>query len=181
MFRISIFIASLLLILSSWQIARAGDYLNEQEVERVREAQEIDKRTAVFVHIAERRLNALLGAPAPVATTKDKKDKKEKKDKDKENNEYGPEPTGNTVELLESYSRVMAELLDKLDDSYDRKKSDPALPKAMEKLLSASQTHITRLEQMRTKIRSAAEETALEKAMEIAKMANDGARGFKMQ
>ena len=38
-----------------------GDYLNEQEVERVQEAQEIEIRTRVFLFIADRRLKVLTG------------------------------------------------------------------------------------------------------------------------
>ncbi|MEW6732390.1 MAG: hypothetical protein AB1489_13765 [Acidobacteriota bacterium] len=152
----------------------SDDYLNEQEIERVREAQAIDKRTEVFLRIAERRLNALLGNPS--APPKDKKEKKKES-----NDDYGPEPTGTPTELLQNYTSVMTELLDKLDDTYTRKKNDPTLPKAIDKLREATQQHLARLSQLRSKINSRSEETALEKAMEIAKMANDGARSFDTQ
>jgi Xaa-Pro aminopeptidase len=165
-------------LIGGLRVARAADYLNDQEIERVREAQEIDKRVDVFLKLAERRLNALLGAPAPQAPPpKEKKDKK--KDKDEPSNDYGPEPTGTVIELLDNYTKVMSELLDKLDDVYDKKKADPKLGKAMEKVLDTTQSHLKRLEQVRPKLKSEAEETALEKAMEIAKMAIDGARDFK--
>jgi len=76
---------------------------------------------------------------------------------------------------------VMTELMDKLDDVNEKKKSDPGLSKAMSKLLDATQSHLQRLNQLRAKLSSESEETALEKAMEIVKMALDGARGFKAQ
>lgn len=163
--------------------ARAGDYLNEQEIDRVREAQEIDKRVAVFLRIAERRLNAILGASASQTTTaqKDKKDKKkDKKSEDKdESNDYGPEPTGSTEELLRNYTSVMNELLDKIDDVYEKKKADPKLPSAIDKLYDVGQSHMKRLDQIRSKIDSNSEQTELEKALETVKMAVDGAREFK--
>jgi hypothetical protein len=170
------------LLLTMVMVARAGDYLNEQEAERVREAQEIDKRTAVFLHIAERRLNVLTGTAPVAAAAKDKKEKKEKKEQAPETGgDYGAEPQGSTVELLVSYAKVMSELLDKLDDNYERKKKDPSLTKALDKLLTTGQQHVERLNQLHKKIKSREEETALEKAIEIAKMAIDGARSFKTQ
>ncbi len=164
-----------------------GEHLNEQEIARVRDAQAIDKRTAVFIRIAERRLNVLTGASEPSAKTPVKKDKKQEKQEKQEKlenpdiDDYGPAPTGTLTELLQNYTGVMAELLDKLDDTYEKKKKDPNLAKAMEKLLDAGQSHLARLEQLRPKLTSSGEETVLEKAMEIVKMAIDGARGFKTQ
>ncbi len=155
--------------------AHTGEYLNEQEIERVREAQLIDQRTTVFLRLAERRLNVLLGISPP---SKEKKEKK--KDKDKENSDdYGPEPTGTRTELLQNYAKVMSELMDKLEDAYEKQKKDPQLPKAIDKLLAGAEKHITLLTQLQSKIGSETEENALEKALEIAKMAVDGARSFK--
>ena len=163
--------------------ARAGDYLNEQEINRVREAQEIDKRVAVLLRIAERRLNAILGTPASQTTTaqKDKKEKKkDKKGEDQDDsNDYGPEPTGTTEELLRNYNSVMTELLDKIDDAYEKKKPDPKLSSAVDKLYAAAQSHLKRLDQVRSKIDSISEQTVLEKALETVKMAVEGAREFK--
>jgi hypothetical protein len=173
-----------LLSIGSFQIALAGDYLNEQEVERVREAQEIDKRVEVLLRIAERRLNALLGAPiADKPVAKEKKEKKKDKDKDKDvaSDDYGPEPSGTVTELLDNYSKVISEMLDKIDDSYDKKKDDPKLAKAISKILDSAPNHIKRLDQVRPSLKSDTEETAFEKAMEIAKMAIDGARDFKVK
>jgi hypothetical protein len=176
---------AILFLLCGARRARAGDYLNDAEIERVREAQAIDQRTKVFLHIAERRLNVLLGVSAPAADSDNsgKKDKKDKKDKENKENpgDYGPEPSGSTVELLQNYTSVMSELFDKLDDANEKNKGNPNLTKAMEKLGDACQAHLQKLNQLRAKIKSPAEQTALEKAMEIAKMAIDGARGFKSQ
>src|SRR5438477_12809959 len=84
--RPSLLLSLTLLLLSGWlggwQSVRAADYLNEQEAERVRDAQEIDKRTEVFLHIADGRLNALRGSPSRVPDAP--KDKKEEKNQTKE-------------------------------------------------------------------------------------------------
>lgn len=176
-------IALLFFLIACPALVQGRDFLNEQEADRVREAQEIDKRASVFLRIAERRLNALLGAAATSAPPSAQKEKK-KKDKDKEKEDegdYGPEPTGTVEELLENYAGVMSELLDKLDDAFERKKGDPNLPKAIDKILDVGETHLQRLAQLRAKVKSEAEQSALEKAMEIAKMAVDGAREFKTQ
>src|SRR5882757_3167484 len=49
---------------ASWAISPSqgnGDYMNEQEVDRVREAQEIELRCRVFLFIADRRLKIITG------------------------------------------------------------------------------------------------------------------------
>ena len=174
------------LSLSLSTYAQGGDYLNEQEVDRVRDAQEIDVRTKVFLRIAERRLDVLLGVSPPTINLKEqqKKDKKDKKKKEKEaeveeSQDYGPEPQGTPTELLRNYSQVISELFDKLDDVYERKQADPKIAKAVDKLLDESEKSMKRLKQLESKLKSDAEEQSLRKAVEVTQMAIEGAKAFK--
>src|SRR5437868_1205832 len=82
-----------------------GDYLNEQEVDRIRDAQEIELRTQVFLFIANRRLKIITG------------ELKTQTKKEEEN--WGPLPTGTTTEMLDGYRRAISELMDKIDDSFE--------------------------------------------------------------
>src|SRR5262249_33632048 len=82
-----------------------GDYLNEQEVERIQDAQEIELRAQVFLYIANRRLKVLTGE----LKTQSKK----------EEETWGPLPKGTPEELLDGYRRAISELMDKVDDSYE--------------------------------------------------------------
>lgn len=166
------------------------DHLNEQEVERVREAQLIDLRAKVFLHIAERRLNVILGLTPPSFNEKDdkkkdekdkKKDKKKKEEEEEKLDKYGPEPSGTTAQLLDNYTKVISELLDKLDDVYEKKKDDPAFGKAIEKIIDKSQDHLKLLEKISSKVNSPDEERALGKAVETIETALTGARSFKSE
>lgn len=181
--RLSNIICALLLLLSVNLIVRAEN-LNEQEVERVQEAQEIDRRASVFLHIAERRLNVILGISDAAAKEQEKKEKKKDKKKDKDDdqtssNDYGPEPKGTTEQLIRNYYGVIQELMDKLDDAYEKQRNKESLSKAIKRLVEGGEKQLKLLEQVRSKIRSPEEERALAKAWEIVKMAVDGARGFK--
>jgi hypothetical protein len=76
---------------SSFARAQKRDHLNEQEIELIRDFQEIDKRIEIFVKAAERRLLVLAN---PNATQKKK-----------EEEIWGPLPTGTKLELLTDYKR----------------------------------------------------------------------------
>ena len=169
-------------------IQKGKDSLNPQEVERVQEAQIIDLRTKVFLHIAERRLNVILGITSTTTAQnntnnnkKDKKDKKKKEDEQEESNDYGPEPTGTTAQLLDNYTRIITELLDKLDDAYEKQKNSPTFESAVNKLLDKGQEQIKLLEKISTKVSSDDEERALGKAVETIQTAVTGARSFKSE
>lgn len=183
----SLFLSFLLILFPAFN-QQGKDHLNEQEVERVREAQLIDLRAKVFLHIAERRLNVILGLAPTSFNEKDEKDGKDKK-KDKKKKEekeekekldkYGPEPSGTTAQLLDNYTKVISELLDKLDDVYEKKKDDPAFSKAIDKIIDKSQDHLKLLEKISSKVNNSDEERALGKAVETIETALTGARSFK--
>ncbi|MCS6884613.1 MAG: hypothetical protein RMM17_01945 [Acidobacteriota bacterium] len=137
-------------------------YLNDQEIERIREAQEIDKRTAVFLRIAERRLDALFGV---------RSDSRSKED-------YGEYPTGSPAELLISYVSVYEELMNNLDDAYERRKGQ-LLDKAMDMLLKSCNQQKRRLESFRPKTQ--AEQTSLKKALETLDTVIEGAKAYSSQ
>ena len=88
--------------------AQRRDYLTEQEIEIVREAQEIDLRIDVLVHAMDRRfaiLNINVGNPV-----------KEKK----ENDIWGPLPTGTRLELLRDIKRIMQKAIDDINNLAER-------------------------------------------------------------
>jgi len=60
------------LIVSATASAQYRDYLTDQEIEVVRDAQQIDERIDVLVHMIDRRL-AVLGA-GPASSKKEKLD-----------------------------------------------------------------------------------------------------------
>ena len=84
--------------------AQRRDYLTEQEIEIVREAQEIDLRIDVLVHAMDRRFAIL---KIDVANTGKAK---------KENDIWGPPPTGTRLELLGDIKRIMQKAIDDIDN-----------------------------------------------------------------
>jgi hypothetical protein len=175
---------------------RRKDHLNRLEVLRVQEAQEIDQRTKVFLRIAERRLQVILGLPVDDTTNddeeKDKKDKNSKdrdknksKDKDKKGakekedtdiNNYGPPPQGSNADLLVNYQQVISEMMDKLDDSFEKSKTNAALKKAIDKLGSTGKKQLELLAKFRPATDD--EDQALRQAKEILQMALAGVKDF---
>ena len=105
-------------------------HLTEQEIDKVKDAQELDKRIDIFIKAAERRLIMLGGTAAADA-------KPAKKDKD----ENWGEVTGSRAELIGDIAKIFDEAITNIDDVSARDESNPLIAKALRKL-AASATHI---------------------------------------
>lgn len=130
------------------------DHLTEHEADHVRNFQEIDKRMEIFAKAAERRLLALTN---PNATQKKK-----------EEEIWGPLPTGSKLELLQDYKRILEEAEEKLDDWYNRAGKDNLLPKALSKLKEAVTKQIAQLRALAPQLTDTKEQRALLEAIEEA-------------
>src|SRR5258708_30808046 len=132
----------------SWVDAQRRDYLTDDEIEIVRDAQQIDQRVAVLAHAVDRRFGALgLATGEPT----EKKDKKEK-DSDK----WGAVPAGTRLELLDDVRRIIQKAVDDIDNLASRpdsmvveeagkgqkpKKYEDIFPKAVHTLASAAKRY----------------------------------------
>src|SRR5262245_54837729 len=132
------------------------DHLTEQEVDLVREYQEIDKRTEVFIKAAERRLLVLAN---PNATQKKK-----------EEETWGPLPQGTKLELLQDYKHILEEAEEKLDDWNNRGEKDKLLPKALNKFKEAATQHLSQLRALQPQLTDKREQRALAEAIEEAEI-----------
>jgi|GEM_PF-804585 len=141
--------------------ARAQEYLSEQEIDQIREAQSIDQRTKAFIYIADRRLRVLTEANP----TQSKKDEEK----------WGPMPKGAPAQMLIGYKRAINELMDKLEDNFEREKSNEALGKALRALAEALDRQLKVLESLQSKFTDEAELAALTDAVAVAKVAKEGA------
>ena len=132
------------------------DHLTEQEADLVRDNQEIDKRVGIFAKAAERRLLALANPNA----TQNKK----------EEETWGPLPTGSKLELLQDYKRILEEAEEKLDDWYNRGGGgkDNPLQKALSKIKEAVTRHIPQLRALAPQMTDKREQRALAEAIEEA-------------
>lgn len=138
--------------------AQKRDHLTEKEVDWVREEQVIDKRIEVFIKAADRRLLVLVNP-----------DTKQTK---KEEEKWGPLPTGTKAELLEDYKSILEEAEEKLDDAFSRK--DALIPKALSKFKEAARRHLEQLRSLQSKLTERRELKALSEAIEEAETATKG-------
>lgn len=133
------------------------DHLTEQEVELVRDAQSLDKRTEVFIHACERRLLAINGTTAAVATTKQAQKEMEK---------WGPLPKGTRAELLSDFAKILDEAITNIDDVAARDAKNPLIAKSLRKLAAAVNNFLPQINSMRAAARDGEELAALEEAMD---------------
>lgn len=136
---------------------RTGEYLTEKEIELVREFQEIDARTSVFLYIADRRLKVMSGV----------------KETAKELETWGPPPLGTKSEMLEAYRRAMNELMDKLEDAYERNPKAAALKKAIDLLHATTERQLKQLASLRSTLSGTEELSALDAATDSAQIAHE--------
>ncbi len=136
---------------------RREEVLNEQEIERIREAQAIDRRAEVFLKLAARRLDALEGLP----------------DQQRKREDWGDPPRGVPRQLLDAYTRILEELADKLDAAAEAGNTqDPKLRKALARVRHNLASHIVRLERLDVRDEDL---VARRMALQMARLLLDGA------
>lgn len=140
--------------------AQKRDHLTEKEADLIRDWQEIDKRIEIFAKAADRRL-LLLQTPEAVQTKK-------------EEERWGPLPTGTKLELLADYKRLLEEAEEKLEDAYDRNTKNPQIPKALKNFKEAVTRHLPQLRALADKMTTKPEQRALTEAIEEAETATKG-------
>ena len=140
--------------------AQKRDHLTEKEVDWIREVQVIDKRIEIFVKAADRRLLVLINPDA--------------KQTKKEDEKWGPLPTGTKAELLEDYKRILEEAEEKLDDAYEREHKNEVLTKALAKIKDAAKRHLEQLRTLEPQMKERREQKALAEAIEEAETVTKG-------
>ncbi len=136
------------------QSKKTRDHLTEMEVEQVRDVQQIDLRIEVFIKAADRRILVLTN---PAATQKKK-----------EEEVWGPLPTGTKAELLADYKKILEEGEEKLDDFFERDPKNDQLKKALRKFKDAANRQIPQLRAMAAQLTEKADQRALAEAVEEA-------------
>ena len=154
------FMIAMVLLLAPLSRAQERDHLTEKEVDLVRETQIIDARIDVFIKAADRRILVLT---TPNATQKKKEEEM-----------WGPLPTGSRAELLIDFRRILSEAMEKLDDSAERNRSNPLLSKALDKLKAAATRQIVALKALAPQMTEKREQRALLEAIDEADVASKG-------
>ncbi|HEV3469036.1 MAG TPA: hypothetical protein VG148_06925 [Pyrinomonadaceae bacterium] len=146
---------SLLLASPLSSAAQRREHLTPEEIELVRDSQELDKRTAVFIKAAERRARALTD-PSGAA-----------REAEKERERWG-EVKGTRAELLYDLARILDEAVVNIDDAHLRSPESALLRKSLYKLSEAAARFIPQLTPLRASIPEGPERDQLERAIETA-------------
>ena len=115
--------------------AQRREHLTEQEVEMVRDTQELDRRAELFVKIAERRLLVVTGA----ATAQSPKDLEK----------WGALPKGSRAAMFNDLARIFDEAINNVDDVAARTPDSALIPKAVRKLEAAATRFLPQLTALR--------------------------------
>jgi len=143
------------------------EHLTPQEVEMVRDTQELDRRSELFIKIAERRLVAITNPAAAAATpTLSAKD----------NEKWGQLPKGTRAQLLSDLARIFDEAIVNVDDVAARTPDSTLLPKAVRKLAEASTRFLAQLTPFRTGTTADGEREALEQTIDNLQQIIDAAK-----
>ena len=131
-------------------VAQRRDYLNELEIELVRDAQMIDLRTEVFVKAIDRRFLVINNQ-----TTGD--DKKSRKDSEK----WGELPVGTRSELLFDIEKLLAAAIDNIDEVAVRDQKSELFPKAVRILADGANRFLPQLKLQLDKTNTGKEKGAI--------------------
>jgi hypothetical protein len=131
--------------------------LTPQEGDLIREAQELDKRTAVFIKAAERRL-LILTNPQRAQNPPDQK----------EAETWGVIPKSSRAELLMDIAKILDEAINNIDDASSRNPRNPVLKKSLHTLADASTRFLAQLKPLVDRVEGQDEREALAQAIENA-------------
>jgi hypothetical protein len=94
-----------MIVFPAVEAAQTRDYLTDDEIELVRDAQQIDDRVAVLTHAIDRRLELLKIEALPPK---------------KESDRWGAMPKGTRLQLLIDVKRILQKAVDDIDNLADR-------------------------------------------------------------
>ncbi len=130
--------------------AQRRDYLTNEEIELVRDAQEIDLRIGILTNAIDRRFLVL--------NNDNSQAKKVEKDLDK----WGELPKGSRSAMLWDIERILQKAIDDIDSVAEHKQMDEKLfPKAVFGLANACQGYIPKLKTLYDSIKNEKEKGSI--------------------
>ena len=141
--------------------AQRREHLTPEEIELVRDNQELDARTLVFIKAAERRLLAVTNP-----TESEKNAPKEK---------WG-EVKGTPTQLYYDISKILEEAVVNVDDVAEHNPQSPLLRKSLYMLSEATGRMLPALSRLRQDVTIEAEADQLDRALETAREITDAAK-----
>jgi hypothetical protein len=175
--KVSLSVTLAALLAASLSATPKKDYFTEDELDLIRDAQEISARVPVYFKLAERRL-IFLGLMEKSAEQIEKERKEKEKRAKEQKKASDTRATANKApiddtsyldnftpaELLRGYTQALDEVTTNIDDAYSRKLDVRDSLEDLAKFVRETQPVLEKF-----KPRNAAERTAVEEAMEKAK------------
>ncbi len=106
--------------------AQQRDNLTNEEIELIRDVQELDKRMEIYVKAIDRRFMVLDG------------DNSQAKQVEKDKYKWGELPKGTRTELFLDIKNILQEAIDKIDDVADNDAKNALIPPAVHTLADAA-------------------------------------------
>ena len=170
-FLVSIFFAAAAVVcLPNASAAQSRDYFTPDEVEMIRNAQDIDIRIKVLVQTVDRRLTVLkLDPGVPVKVTKD-------------SDKWGPMPEGTRIQLFTDISKILQKAIDDIDDTSahagttmartpemqtKKDKVDPPFHRALRTIVAAAERFKGVLSAEADRTQEKAEQRAISKSVDL--------------
>jgi hypothetical protein len=141
-------------IVSQAHISPKRDHLTPKEADMVRDTQELDKRIAILIKAADRRLLAMTDPNATKASQIDI--------------ETWGELKGTRADFLYDLSRILDEAITNIDDVSSRDERNPLVPKSVRTLAEASSRILAGLAPFRDKVTEGPERNSYEEAVDNA-------------
>ncbi|MBV9925457.1 MAG: hypothetical protein JOZ96_10610 [Acidobacteria bacterium] len=151
------------LSLAAAAAAQKREHLTPEEIELVRDNQELDARTKVFIQAAERRLLAVTN---PAEAEKNAAKEKEK---------WGV-VQGSRTQLFYDIGKILDEAVVNVDDVAEHNPESPLLRKSLYLLAEATTKMLPQLAKLREETQVEAEADQLDRALETAREITDAAK-----
>ena len=119
----ALFSAFLFLSIPSPAAAQRADHLTDEEIELIRDVQEVDKRMEIYTRAIERRLIAIEGT--------DGLSKDDLKRLEKEKDKWGELPEGPRTQLLSDIDKILDEAVNKIEDVAEHNEKSELFPVAV--------------------------------------------------
>lgn len=129
--------------------AQRRDHLNEMETELVRDAQEINLRTEVFIKAIDRRFLVI------------NNDTSKAKQIEKDMGKWGELPKGTRAQLLLDIEKILQEAIDNIDNLAEHDQKNELLPGAIHTLADASNRFLPELKSQLDKTNTEVEKGAI--------------------
>lgn len=114
------------------------DNLTPEEIEMIRDVQELDGRMEIYVKAIDRRLMVLKNTTAENPQTTGKESKK-----------WGALPKGTKAELLSDIAKILDETIDKIDDVADRDAKNELIPYSIHILADGVKRFVPELQKLK--------------------------------